>query len=48
MFCVYVYTRPSLICQDKKKKKKNLPQVTSMPELLQTLHFTISSTLLQN
>lgn len=47
MFCVYVYTRPSLICQDK-KKKKNLPQVTSMPELLQTLHFTISSALLQN
>lgn len=32
----------------KKKKKKNLPQVTSMPELLQTLHFTISSALLQN
>lgn len=30
------------------KKKKNLPQVTSMPELLQTLHFTISSALLQN
>lgn len=21
MFCVYVYTRPSLICQDKKNKK---------------------------